>query len=82
MGNRIGEPDRKEGSLQSNASGDVEQRFVQARLMAEAGLVREPTPGSSSRQPSLSPSRSDAIEDIEVSYVAMPVISFGSQLSI
>jgi len=82
MGNRIGEPDRKEGSLQSNASGDVEQQFVQARLMAEAGLVRELTPGSSSRQPALSPSRSDAIKDMEVSYLAMPVISFRSQLSI
>jgi len=79
MGNRIGEPDRKEGSLQSNASGDVEQWFVQAWSMTEAGLVREPTPGSSSRQPPLSSSRSDAIEDIKVSYLAMPVIIFGSQ---
>jgi len=50
--------------------------------MAEAGLVREPTPGSSSRQPLLRSSRNDAMERIKVIYLAMPVISFGSQLSI
>ena len=74
MGNRVSEPDRicKEDSLQSNASGDVEQ-WLQ-RLMAEAGLARKPTPGSASRQPPLSSSRSDAMEDIEVSSVAMLVI--------